>query len=148
LISKLYNCFNGDFSYIYIIFSIQEKICYIGQTNERLGTIGRLKSHLSNKGTFSKRLLEKKGIQVRLIKDLCLFSYKLPSLKIFNSSDTTYRECVERLVQFKFQLQRSDFPNKLNVISKTRIRVSLINDKRANRISDDILIEFKKHLTI
>lgn len=143
MITNLYNCFNGNYSYVYIIFSIEEKVCYIGQTNGKLGTIGRLRNHLEPKGTFSKRLFEKKGIEVSSITDLGLFSYRLPNLNIFNSSDTTYRECVEKLVQFKILLERSSFQKKLNVISKTRIKSELINDKRAHDIATDIVLKFK-----
>ncbi|HHG83947.1 MAG TPA: hypothetical protein ENJ82_04295 [Bacteroidetes bacterium] len=100
------NSFNGHgLSYIYLVLSRSFRILYVGQTNDRIGTIGRLRGHLSVGGTFRKHFEEAIGEPLESVLDLELISFPLGRDPIFISEESAYREGVEFLVR-KFLMQK------------------------------------------
>jgi len=121
IVSFIGNSFNGNsFAFIYIIYTKEFNLIYIGQTNERCGTIGRLSSHLSQSGTFRNHFERITGYPLEVVKDLKILSFNLGGTKQFTSTDTTYREGVEYLVQKFLHEFSAKLPTYYRVISFTR----------------------------
>lgn len=115
------NIFNGEpFAYIYIIFSKEHQFVYVGQTNQKYGTIGRLGEHIYTFGTLRERFREKIGLPLEQVKDLYLFSYCLGEEKMFTSLETTYREGLEYLVQCNLYYATENMENAFRIISNIR----------------------------
>lgn len=85
-------------AYIYIWFSKENSIVYVGETNNKNGVIGRANQHIQKGGTLYERCYEK-GYELNEINDFILLSFPLPREKRFLSEDTGYRISVEYLVQ-------------------------------------------------
>lgn len=85
-------------AYIYIWFSKENGIVYVGETNNKNGVIGRANQHVCQDGTLYGRCYEK-GYDINLIEDFILLSFPLPRERHFLSEDTGYRISVEYLVQ-------------------------------------------------
>lgn len=86
-------------SYIYIWFSKECALVYVGQTNNVYGVIGRGCQHVTQgSGTLYQRLYGK-GYDLNEMNDLVLLSYPLPREQRFLSEETSYRISVEYLVQ-------------------------------------------------
>lgn len=98
-LSFIGGCFCSGHGYIYVLYSKTHHSLYVGQTNDKCGVVGRLNSHVNNKGTFRRRLLEREGINLDKVDDLQVFSYTLPLDARFVGIDRTFREGVEYLVQ-------------------------------------------------
>lgn len=93
-------------AYIYIWFSKQFALVYVGETNNINGVVGRACQHVkSGTGTLYNRLYDK-GYDINDIDDLMLLSYPLPREKRFLSEETSYRISVEYLVQRKLIEER------------------------------------------
>ncbi len=87
-------------AYIYIWFSKDNGLVYVGQTNSEYGVIGRANQHVQKGGTLYENCY-KKGYELNEINDFILLSFPLPREKRFLSEDTGYRISVEFLVQHK-----------------------------------------------
>lgn len=117
-LSDLSSCFMGvGRGYIYILYSKKQHALYVGQTNDRAGTIGRLNAHISTNGTFRIRLLEKEGIDLNEVDDLHMFSYSLPKDPRFTGLDRSYREGVEYLVQKQLHEVRGRLKPFMRIVS-------------------------------
>lgn len=126
------NCFDGhNKAYIYIWVSKVERIVYIGMTNSFNGTIGRAGNHFKQNGTLRMRFLERKGYYINTTEDFILLSFLLPQTTFFTSSEKSYREAVEYLVQKELQLIRTSFNPPFEIISWVR----------ANQRTSNILIK-------
>lgn len=136
------NCFDGhNKAYIYIWLSKQEQILYVGMTNSFAGTIGRAGGHFDYKGTLRKRFLERKGFYINPVTDLVLITFDLPRSKIFTTSEKSYREAVEYLVQKKLQLIRNNFNPTFEIISWVRANPRT-SSRYLDLIADSIVIDF------
>jgi hypothetical protein len=117
-LSYLSSCFIGaDRGYIYVLYSKNQHALYVGQTNDRAGTIGRLNAHISINGTFRIRLLEKEGVGLDEIDDLHMFSFSLPKDPRFTGLDRSYREGVEYLVQKHLHSVRGSLRPFMRIVS-------------------------------
>lgn len=133
--------FNADCAYIYIWFSIQHKIVYVGMTNQRVGTIGRAAQHLDKNGTLRKRFEELLGYSINLSDDLILYSFILPKDKKFTTVEKSYREAVEYLVQKKLLELKTTLKYSFEVISWVRSNERTSNSEIIN-ISNTIIQRF------
>lgn len=134
-------------SYIYTIYSISNKLCYVGQTNDTVGIIGRLNGHLSNEGTFRNYFENISGIYLEDCDDLEIISQSLSDPHIFSTITSSYREGVEFLVK-KF-LMASIAKNNvfLRLVGETRpVSTITLNYIKtiAQKIALDIYIEIEK----
>lgn len=121
IISNISHCYDGqDKAYIYIWYSKQYKVLYIGQTNDANGTLGRAISHIKKNGTLRVRFEDHTGENLEKAEDLTLISFRLPQSQEFISIETSYREAVEYLVQSKLQKIRGTLNPVLKVISNVR----------------------------
>ena len=140
LVSTIYNGSNQ--AYIYIWVSKSERLLYVGQTNDKLGTLGRGHSHVHSKGTLRIRCSERIGLDLEQIQDLYLFSYALPQMQEFISIESSYRLGVEYLVQTKLYEQRSVanpiFQIISNVCTTERVNSGLVKDLATSIVSDFI----------
>ena len=135
------------YAYIYAIYSVEHKLCYIGQTNDSIGIIGRLSCHLSNGGTFRNHFENITGLLLEDVSDLLIVSENLTELDIFLSSSSAYREGVEYLVK-KYTMELISKENIfIRLIGNTRPlstnSLSLIK-KEAKVIASMIFLEIKK----
>lgn len=135
-------------AYIYAIHSIcnQKKVIYIGQTNQRNGSLGRLSEHLSNgeSATFRQRSMDVTGYEPS--GNLEFASFVLPPERAFQSEAKDYREAVEYLVDYG--LREFIVNNNLGVLGIARIKKpSYINDKRVQEISFIAISKFSSWLT-
>lgn len=104
-------------AYIYIWFSKEYRLVYIGETKNSYGVLGRGAQHVkSGEGTLYNRLYEK-GYNLNEIDDFILLSYSLPREKSFLSEETSYRISVEYLVQKKLIERRKDISQPYNLLS-------------------------------
>lgn len=104
-------------SYIYLWASKLERVVYVGQTNERLGTLGRGFAHLQIDGTLRCRCLTRVGVDVKDLNDLTLLSYLLPQTPEFLGVETSYRLAVEYLVQTKLLERRGTVNPVFRIVS-------------------------------
>lgn len=127
-------------AYIYIWFSKENSLVYVGETNNINGVIGRANQHVSNGGTLYCRLQET-GYEIEEINDFILLSYPLPRETKFISEETAYRISVEYLVQQKLLSKRIESENPYKVISQVTIG-PVISMKRIGLIADAIVEDF------
>jgi len=135
------------FAYIYAIYSIEHKLCYIGQTNDSTGVIGRLTGHLSNNGTFRTHFEKIVGLPLDDVSDLVIISSDLSDdNNLFTSTSSSYREGVEYLVKNKLMKLMAENEVFLRLIGETRAlstnSLSYINDM-AKQISYEMFMEIK-----
>lgn len=104
-------------AYIYIWFSKEYKVVYVGETNNVRGVIGRAYEHVSLKSGTLKKCLDEKGYDLYELNDLLLLSYSLPPENEFLSEETAYRISVEYLVQYYLQILRKDADEPYQLIS-------------------------------
>lgn len=134
-------------AYIYIWFSKEYKVVYVGETNNVNGVVGRANQHVSiGKGTLY-NCLDEKGYDLYELNDLLLLSYSLPPEKIFLSEETAYRISVEYLVQYYLQILRKETDEPYQLISHV-LPGPFINHERikniAKKISDDFIELYKE----
>lgn len=86
---------------IYCLASLEMRSLYIGQTNSRLGVLGRFSQHLSQfeGNTFYQRILDIYGYDDVEIENIYGLYYPLPKEARFMNAATDHREAVEALVQ-------------------------------------------------
>lgn len=147
--TKIETIFDGNRkSYIYIWFSKVHRVIYIGMTNQRVGTLGRAKEHFQPNpiGTLRKRFYENRGYDIENVEDFTLFSFELPSERMFFSEETSYREAVEFLVQDKIRKESINFFPSIQIISKVRPNDRTSN-KRIIRLANKIFNKFKQLVT-
>ena len=140
--SNLNCCFNGSLAYIYIWFSKNQKIVYVGQTNNRKGTLGRAIEHISETGTLRKQFEEKYGQKLENVEDLYLLSFPLPPKYEFICIESAYRLAVEYNVQIFLRELRNRVNPVFNIISRvtyTDIASQKIIKDIANKIATDFL---------
>lgn len=118
--SLISSCFDGGLAYIYLWISKDWGVIYVGQTNDKSGTIGRAYGHIQNNGTLRVRFEDEVGTKLENARDLVLLSYPLPSQREFVSTESSYREAVEYLVQIKLRDIRASVHPSFNLISKIR----------------------------
>jgi hypothetical protein len=134
--------FNGqNQSYIYIWVSKTEKLVYVGQTNEKFGTLGRGYSHIQTSGTLRCRCEERVGLSLEQIEDLNLFSYPLPNEPEYISIESSYRLAVEYLVQSKLYEKRKELSPTFQIISNISTNERTSNSK-VMKIADSIVEDF------
>ena len=114
--------FSGSrFAYIYAIYSVKSKLCYIGQTNDRAGIIGRLSGHLDIRGTFREHFESIIGLPLDDVEDLHILSENLVDLDLFTGSSSSYREGVEYLVKSEL----------MKLLAKKKVFIQLIGETRS-----------------
>lgn len=138
------NIFDGNNkSYIYIWVSKKLKCVYVGETNERRGSFGRARSHIGSKGTLRERFEERLGEKLEAGDDLTLLTFQLPQDVKYTGIESTYRECVEYLVQTQLLQIRRNYNPSFQIISNVRT-FSRTNDASVKKIADDIVEGFSK----
>lgn len=103
-------------AYIYIWFSRDHRLVYVGETNNKSGVIGRANQHIKKGGTLYERCYER-GFDLNEIEDFILLSFPLPREKRFLSEDTGYRISVEYLVQHNLIEKNNRAIRKYKIIS-------------------------------
>ena len=143
--TKIASCFNGyKQAYIYLWISKDYKVIYVGQTNEKRGTFGRGYSHTQSKGTLRKRFEEEVGLKLEKAYDFVLVSYPLPQKQEYYSTESSYREAVEYLVQTKLRDIRGNVEPNFNLISKVRYN-DRVSDKNVQNCAEAIIDDFQKN---
>lgn len=135
--------FDGNFAYIYLWISKAWRVIYVGQTNDKCGTLGRASSHVQKNGTLRTRFEEEAGINLEKATDLILLSYALPNKREFLSTESSYRESVEYLVQIKLRDIRADMSPSFNLISKIRTTSRSSNATLA-KYAEEIVSHFQQ----
>lgn len=138
--------FKGMYSYIYIWYSKEHKIVYVGQTNDKNAVLGRAIAHSSEKGTLRKRCLEQ-GVRLDDVDDFILLSYNLPNKKIFTGVESSYRLAVEYKVQSIMHSLRGDLKPPFKLISKVTYTDHASNPNIV-RIAQDIVNDFIKTYSV
>lgn len=119
--SIISSCFDGYCkAYIYLWISKKWQIIYVGQTNDKRGSIGRAFSHIQDEGTLRQRFEEEVGVRLEQADDLILVSYPLPQEPKYFGIETSYREAIEYLVQIGLRDIRGDVEPTFQVISNIR----------------------------
>lgn len=139
LFSNIYVGKNRAFIYFWV--SKSNKFIYVGQTNDKSGTLGRAVGHLRHDGTFRKRCEEKVGVYLEKVDDLTLYSFPLPSEQKFIGAESSYREAIEYLVQSKLILKRGKGNPMYLIISWVRTS-DRTNESIVQSISENIVNEF------
>ena len=129
-------------AYIYIWVSKTHKIIYVGMTNSRTGTLGRAQQHLDVKGTLRANFLNKIGYSIDSTIDLHLLSFRLPPSKSFSTTERSYREGVEYLVQKELLVLSGTLVPNYQVISWVRTS-SRIGNGIVKKAARQIVDEFK-----
>ena len=127
-------------AYIYIWFSKENSLVYVGETNNIHGVVGRANQHISNEGTLYCRLHDA-GYELDELDDLMLLSYPLPRERKFMSEETSYRISVEYLVQKFLLSKRIESENPYKLISNVTPGPH-VSMKRINKIAENIVQDF------
>lgn len=133
--------FKSNSAYVYIWFSKNHKIVYVGMTNNRTGTLGRAAQHLDLNGTLRQRFQEMQGYSINQSEDLILFSFLLPDHKEFITVEKSYREAVEYLVQKELIALKGKLKYPFEIVSWVRSSPRISN-KMVKDISADIVSKF------
>lgn len=100
--------YKPNIAYVYIWFSIEQSLIYIGETNDRRGVLGRAYQHVNSKGTLRERVFYH-GYDLDVVSDFILLSYELPEHRDYTGIESAFRDAVEYLVQKKLkQSQATD----------------------------------------
>lgn len=129
-------------AYIYIWFSKENGIVYVGETNNKNGVIGRAYQHVQKNGTLCERCYQK-GYDLNKIDDFILLSFPLPREKRFLSEDIGYRISVEYLVQRNLIELNNQAVRKYKVISNITTG-PYTNLNKIIKIADEISENFIK----
>ncbi|MDW6003251.1 hypothetical protein [Vibrio mangrovi] len=86
---------------IYCLVSMNPRCIYIGQTNSKLGVLGRFSQHLSetSSNTFKQRIRTLFNYDEYTYDSIHGTYFSLPNRECFTSSASDYREAIEGLVQ-------------------------------------------------
>lgn len=103
---------------IYCLISDEIRCLYIGQTNSKLGVLGRFSQHLSagESNTFRQRIMAAFDCHLYEVDNVRGTYFSLPKQPKFMSTATEYREAVEALVQNRIMQTASK--SKYAVISR------------------------------
>lgn len=137
--------FDNSYAYIYIWFSKQYKVVYIGMTNNRVGTLGRASQHLDTNGTFRRRFEDYHGCSINFSEDLTMFSFLLPQEKYFTTLEKSYREAVEYLVQKELLTKKTLLNYPFEIVSWVRESPRISNSVVQN-VAKQIVHEFTEAL--
>lgn len=129
-------------AYVYIWFSKEYKILYVGQTNNKNSVLGRAVEHVYKDGTLRMRCLEQ-GIDLDEINDFILLSYELPREKRFTSIESSYRLAVEYRVQSKMHNIRGNVNPSFRIISKVTY-TDYASNSQIVKIAQEIIEDFIK----
>jgi hypothetical protein len=141
--SYLSNCFEGrGTAYIYLLISKKWRIVYVGQTNNTLGTVGRIYGHLGIFGTFRLRFEELTGVGLEEADDLFLISYALPQMPEYTGEESSYREAVEYQVLYQLTFLRSELAPAFRLISVNRYNDRVPNSS-VEKCAELIVNDFK-----
>jgi hypothetical protein len=138
-ISSIFNGTNQAFIYIWL--SKSEKMVYVGQTNQRYGTLGRGYSHVQSTGTLRCRCRERIGLNLEDIDDLYLFTFPLPNSNEFISTESAFRLATEYLVQIGLNKLKKDITPSFVVISNV-MTTDNVNNHQVKQISKKIINQF------
>ncbi|WP_144027143.1 hypothetical protein [Paenibacillus sp. FSL R7-0273] len=148
IVTEISSIFSGrERAYIYIILSKSHRTVYVGETNDRHGTIGRLRAHIGSCGTFRKRFEERIDDDLENVDDLILLSYVLPSDPLYTGVASTYRQSVEYLVQVKLLERRASLNKAFKVISNVRT-FSTTSEKKVEKLAETIVLKFIDYYNI
>lgn len=88
---------------IYCLVSLQVRCIYVGQTNSKLGVLGRFAQHLSNSesNTFKQRVFSIYKYEDIELENIRGTYFCLPRENRFLNNATDYRDAVEALTQDK-----------------------------------------------
>lgn len=140
--SNIADIFNGlNRSYIYIWLSKSAKAVYVGQTNDRTGSLGRGHRHFDINGQLRSRMYEKLDVIPEQFNDFVLISYLLPATQEFIGPETSYREAVEYLVQIQLHENRDRVVPFFRVISWVRSN-DRTRDKTVQKLAQAIVDDF------
>ena len=139
--AKLYSYFDPKLAYIYIWTSKNNRFAYVGQTASRTGTLGRAARHVAADGVLRRKVSEETGLSLEEVRDLTCWSYKLPEHSEFTSTESSYREGVEYLVQRGILDVRSEIEPPVSPISEVRYS-DRANAKLVESCAQRILDEF------
>jgi hypothetical protein len=130
---------------IYCLASFEFSAAYIGQTNSKLGVLGRYSQHLSytNSNTFKQRVAAMEKQESVNLGEVFGSFYELPKYKRYTNSSTDYREAVEALVQYN--LINSFALSGLGVVSRVT-KNPLCNNDEVKRIATKATLKFEKFL--
>lgn len=129
-------------AYIYIWFSKENGLVYVGQTNNKNGVIGRASQHVQKGGTLYERCYDC-GYELNEINDFILLSFPLPREKNFLSEETSFRNSVEFLVQHNLLVLNSKVKRKYKLISYVEPG-QYTNHYRIKQLANDISEKFIK----
>lgn len=119
--SYISNVFEGEHvAYIYILVTRRHGLVYVGQTNDRGGTIARLNGHCSIGGTFRTKFERTTGLSLSEANDLTLLSFCLGQERMYTSTESTYREGVEYLVQIALREVACKVKQPYRIVSTVR----------------------------
>lgn len=119
--SNISNIFDGSKkAYIYIWVSEKQKCMYIGETNDRRGTLGRAIGHLGSKGTLRQRVEERLGVRLESIDDFVLYTFPLPREDRYLGLESSYRQSIEYHVQIRLLEERGKRIPKYKIISNVK----------------------------
>lgn len=127
-------------AYIYIWFSKENGLVYVGETNNKNGVIGRANQHVQKGGTLYERCYEK-GYELNEINDFILLSFPLPREKRFLSEDTGYRISVEYLVQHNLIEMNNQANKKYKIVSNIQTG-PYTNLNKIKKIAEEISEKF------
>jgi hypothetical protein len=145
--SLISSAFDGTNAFVYLWISKKYQVIYVGQTNDRRGSLGRALSHVREQGTLRIRFEEEVGVKLETADDLMLVSYPLPREPEYTGEESSYREAVEYLVQIGLRDIRGNVQPKFNLISFVRTggRVSTpLIKKYAEEITSNFLETYPK----
>jgi hypothetical protein len=134
-------CFVGSRrGVVYIGFSRQARIAYVGQTAGGGGVIGRWSHHLSaSTSSFWRRVDERGECSADSISDLEVFASELGSEPQWNGAESSYREAAEYLVQVGLRGVSGDLVPYLRIISEVRANetceLRIVRDRAAEILS-------------
>ncbi|MBE6051190.1 MAG: hypothetical protein E7214_11205 [Clostridium sp.] len=134
-------------SSIYIWFSIEYGFLYVGETNNKLGIIGRAYQHVMESGTLYYQVYERIGVDLYNINDLVLCNFPLPNERRYNSRESIYRFAVEYLVQRILIEERKNIKFKFKVISNVKSN-DYVENIEVQNIAKCIFEEFNRELNL
>jgi hypothetical protein len=115
--------------FVYIGFSRQEAVAYVGQTIDRRGIMGRWTDHLSRSfevSSFRRRLKDYDEYAFDRMTDLRVVGYDLGDNALFRTAESSWREGVEYLVQVG--LRSASISPLLRIISTVRSNSTVTQD--------------------
>jgi hypothetical protein len=139
--SFISSTFDGTNAFIYLWISKRWQVIYVGQTNDRRGSLGRAYGHVSRDGTLRMRFEESIGMTLEVADDLVLISFPLPRKPEYTGEESSYREAIEYLVQIGLRDIRGKVKPTFSVISNVRA-VERTSNPYLKSYADKIVAKF------